>query len=401
MDQVDVQQGQGTGCTGWGTRPSCLETSMDVGDETVVHLTSCTYHSHPKSLELFKEPHSSYSIIQFYSANSILGLNIRACCAMCTMRPPPPLGNRLKSIDEDPLDAIGLPSRGDAKLASSEAQEYYFELLKSRCEAEGFSVGSIQVRQCAGRSGSCLAKQFSNLDLFDRNRRNNQQLAKLLSAMRKLRESLVATKRCDELTREAYLLIIRLTIYLEHHEAYHPALLYVLHSPGLAGLFTRGENMELARYSVLDLAGRQEAMREAWDQAWRCGILHPRPFGDLEDVSRLRADGRGDISNQTLKCVLRAAVRNDLLLFHTQKQKLSLNERILLKPLQRRLDADAVACLSRAYFGAKVDFVERTFNLRWSNESEKVNRGIAEATKSWQKEGENLVFRVPQARKTK
>ena len=305
---------------------------------------------------------------------------------------------RLKPVKSDLLESVGLPSKGDVTLNSFARQKEFFDCLKRRCEAKGLGPSEDSSHGDDQLGVERLDEQFNNLTFQPA--ANEEQIHIIRSAMRKLRESLMATNRRDELTREAYLYIIRSSIRQQYHEAYHPALLYLLRTPGLAKLLGIVEYLEIVRYAVLDLAGRQDALREAWELAWRTGIFkYQRNFHETQRSRNELLSKSLEKRNETVRRVLHAATRNDVMLFHIHKQELSENEGQLVGPLQRRLDLHTVRCLSKAYFEASIYFVEHVINLRWYNEVEKDCRGLREATKSWQIEDTRLIFRKPHARK--
>ncbi|KAL9085469.1 MAG: hypothetical protein Q9159_004664 [Coniocarpon cinnabarinum] len=310
---------------------------------------------------------------------------------------------RLKPVKQDPLECIGLPSKGESGLTHPKAQEQYFQLLLSRSMNLGIHPPHVET---TGGENASLDTVVSNLQRFairggedtaQLDEKSQQELTILLSAMRKLRESLVATKRFDSFTNSAYLFIIRSTISVEHHEAYYPALLHALRVLDHDCRFTESQREELAAYAVLDVAGRQNALREAWETAWRHKLFTSEDRSPSHQSSQQAAskpppqEARG----HHIRAVLRAAIHVDVLAFHRCKVYLSRNEQILLRPLEERLTSTAVVCLQRGYFAAELGYVEKVLDLSWSNREEREARHIAHVTRSWRIENAKLVFRHP------
>ena len=309
---------------------------------------------------------------------------------------------RLKPLREDPLEALGLPSKGETGLTSWRSQEQYFNLLSDRARKVGLhALGLHSAQNRATVEG--IEHRLDTLSIQDSalptepSERSQDELVTVLGAMRKLRESLVATKRYDAFTTEVYLFVIRSTIPLAHHEAYHPALTYALRVLAKRSVLPHGTLHELVTYAVLDLASRQDATRVAWETAW-----HHNLFAQADTTPR---DLQQSASNASLRIhvgqirkILQSATHLDLLTFHQCKQGLSGNEQVLLRPLERRLTIDAIACLSRAYFTAEVTYVEKLLNFDWSNESDRERVLIARATGSWHAEQTKVVFRRPKTK---
>ena len=310
-------------------------------------------------------------------------------------------GNRLKTINIDPLEVIGLPSKGELGLTSYSAQERYFETLRQRCLA----IGLKPAREVYKHSGHAdtVSTALKNLSLAspqvedDWSSCNQDELAVILSAMRKLRESLIATKRYDGFAVTAYLFIIRSTISLQHDE-YHPALLHAVNVLIRQCDVADHDRDELIAYEVLDLAGRQNAVREAWEYAWHKNLFTSTGVSQQcrnDEVQQALRQHR-----QSLRLTLKSAIHHNVLMFHHHWTYLTSNERLLLQPLEQRLTVYAVACLSRAYFTAETKFVEKALNTSLSDKMKFVRDSyrLLEGTKEWHVEEDKVVFRRPRAR---
>ncbi|KAL2159446.1 hypothetical protein VTH06DRAFT_2451 [Thermothelomyces fergusii] len=186
--------------------------------------------------------------------------------------------SRLKPVEQDPLAEYGLPSKGEKRLLSPKVQESYFTQITARYLAFCTAAGD----------GDNLQKQFARLSLnggdsksSNRSSRlqplpppllspapseelaqdrppklseagrphsssasssysaatavaeagpesGHQHLSQILSALRKLREAIIASNRRDHFAVQVYLFSARLGILASAYETYYPALLQLL-----------------------------------------------------------------------------------------------------------------------------------------------------------------------------
>ncbi|KAL2200310.1 hypothetical protein P885DRAFT_27619 [Corynascus similis CBS 632.67] len=164
--------------------------------------------------------------------------------------------SRLKPVELDPLAEYGLPSKGEKRLLSPKVQESYYTQITARYLALCTAAGDRDN----------LQKQFARLSLTTRNDSrvskpsqlqplpspllssepeprpppsslgntltdSDQHLAQIFSALRKLREALVASNRRDHFAVQVYLFSARLGILASAYETYYPALLHLLRWP--------------------------------------------------------------------------------------------------------------------------------------------------------------------------
>jgi hypothetical protein len=87
-----------------------------------------------------------------------------------------------------------------------------------------------------------------------------KDLSILILAMRKLRESLLASHRLDSFSTQCCIFIIRFSIQLKHMHSYHPALLYLLCCIHPVLPLPSSILSEFSSYLVLDLACRQKGL---------------------------------------------------------------------------------------------------------------------------------------------
>ncbi|KAK4247939.1 hypothetical protein C7999DRAFT_31618 [Corynascus novoguineensis] len=181
--------------------------------------------------------------------------------------------SRLKPVELDPLAEYGLPSKGEKRLLSPKVQESYYTQITARYLAFCTAAGDRDN----------LQKQFARLSLTNSNDsrvskpsqlqplpspllssepepvspsgtppRNyppkpskwerppsssspgntltdsDQHLAQIFSALRKLREAIVASNRRDHFAVQVYLFSARLGILASAYETYYPALLHLV-----------------------------------------------------------------------------------------------------------------------------------------------------------------------------
>ncbi|PHH76006.1 hypothetical protein CDD82_4191 [Ophiocordyceps australis] len=261
--------------------------------------------------------------------------------------------------DQDGLQSMGLPSKGDGRLLDLKTQEKFYTKIVERymaecCEAGGrdellrrFSaVEGAQPQQ--GRAGS-----RSGLD-------------DVLAALRKLREGIVAAQRSDDFALQAYLFNIRLAILARQPDAYHPAILHLLRVLHPRHALSSIELHEVAAYLVLDTACRR---------------------GRLGDAYALRA--RYALVDAKLAAVLRALAHDNAPLFWRLRNAVDGHcARIMLwaEPLLRR---HVLKCIGRSYLSVDVAFVERVAGASWD---QLTREGVG-----WQLEGGRVTIRKPRA----
>ncbi|KAJ4300545.1 hypothetical protein N0V88_003223 [Collariella sp. IMI 366227] len=132
-------------------------------------------------------------------------------------RTPQGRPSRLKPVEQDPLAEYGLPSKGEKRLLSPKVQESYYSKIVERYLAFCTEAGDRDT----------LQKQFARLSGILALHtlpvpHNNDALSQILSALRKLREALVASHRTDDFAIQVYLFSVRLGIQASSFETYLP-----------------------------------------------------------------------------------------------------------------------------------------------------------------------------------
>ncbi|KAL9035352.1 MAG: hypothetical protein Q9214_006621, partial [Letrouitia sp. 1 TL-2023] len=258
--------------------------------------------------------------------------------------------SRLKPVRLDPLDSIGLISKGDISLLDLKTQESYFSTIRSRCTQHLFSVKSPE------NSGEALAAAISQLSLQQdtsvdgvanaslarppsveqrETSSKDRDLSAILLSMRKLRESLVSTSRNDAFALQAYSFIIRTAILFAHPESYHPALLHLLRRLHPQNPLPKEEETEFVIYHVLDLACRQDDLAEAfWIRNY---------YG---------------LSNRHIDLLLKALSSRNWVMFWKVKGRMDVYSAKLAEWAEDRIRKNAIECLGRSYMSLKKDFLE-------------------------------------------
>ena len=304
-------------------------------------------------------------------------------------RRPAAAWGRLKSVPVDPLENLGLPSKGDNRYASGcytlvEHQLSNRRLLDFKTQESYY--GKILERYmqfCAAAGhGDGLAKAFASMSLNGGASTNvppihvrsiasipgqapdtSKELSTILMAMRKLREGLVASARTDSFAQRAYILIIRAAILTRHMESYHPALLHLLRRIHEATPLAASEHHEFVSYYILDLACRQ---------------------GDLAAAYTART--LYQYRDQRVDQVLKALAHDNWYSFRMTGTLVDGYQKRLMEWADDGMRKHALKCLGKSYLSVEKAYVERVTDREWDilRETNKVG---------WQLEGNKVIIR--------
>ncbi|KAI4129294.1 MAG: hypothetical protein LQ338_002303 [Usnochroma carphineum] len=283
--------------------------------------------------------------------------------------------SRLRPAVIDPLDSVGLVSKGDRSLLDHSTQESYFNTIKTRYHA---LAGTSKARK---EDGDALATNLATLSLDqhvagdskDATKKESlaaahavtasPELSTIIMAMRKLREAVVASGRNDAFAKTVYLFIIRTTIMLGHPESYHPALLHLFHRLHVVRPLSKEEEKEFVGYFLLDMACRQHDLANAlWIQ------------------------NMYDYRIEKINMVLSALVHGDWVLFGKAKRTADIYQKHLMTWADERMASHSVQCLGRSYLSLPRDSVERCTGMRWEK--------LKELKKlSWTLDGDTVVIK--------
>ncbi|KAI9851027.1 MAG: hypothetical protein M1838_004638 [Thelocarpon superellum] len=298
-----------------------------------------------------------------------------------TARAPSGPWGRLKSVPLDPLESIGLLSKGDKRLLECKFQEHYYNTIVAR-----------YLRFCASSGGGDhLEQQFASLSLVQEHQSahnpsrpsdtvdvgvgvgvsaadgKERELGVIMAAMRKLREGIVASKRVDEFAVQVYFFCIRAAILVKHVESYHPALLYLLRTIHLHRALSPSELQEFGAYLVLDLACRQRDYAQAYE------VRH------AHRIHERRTDA-----------IVRAMVHDDYQLFWHIKGNVDGYRAKIMEQAERGMRIVALKCLGRTYFTVDQAFLTRVTATEWKQL--KTDYGVG-----WELDGEKVIIRKPKA----
>ncbi|TVY43540.1 hypothetical protein LSUB1_G002459 [Lachnellula subtilissima] len=292
--------------------------------------------------------------------------------------------SRLKPANLDPLEALGLPSKGDNRLLDHKVQERYHAKIVERYMA--FCTD-------AGR-GDELLRRLARMDISQENERSNKaqrqipqnaanirtvvdanvdisgqrDLATLIMAMRKLREGIVASNRVDDFSIQAYIFCIRLSILVKQMESYHPAILHLLKKMHTTQPLAKTELNEFVGYLVLDLACRQNDLAQAYSVRLEWG---------LQDTK--------------VNAVLRALAHDNYFLFWKVKTSVDGYKAKLMEFAEEGIRRQTLKCLGRGYLSIDKPALEKYVSTTWTSLTKDYGVG-------WQLEGSKVIIRKPKTR---
>ena len=282
--------------------------------------------------------------------------------------------SRLKPVQQDPLEAVGLPSKGDNKLLNHKFQETYYAKIVPRYME--FCAG-------AGRDTDALDRAFASMNLdgtpdvrqsveskamngvrpVEDNPGSAKELGILLMAMRKVREGIVGSGRTDGFAARAYMFIIRAAILTSTFESYQPALLHLLNGIHPQTPLSNSELHEFLGYQVLDLACRLKDFAEAF-----------------------RVRNQWQYKDDKVEGILLALMRDDWIDFWKLKDAVDGYQRAFMAWVEDEIRKHALKSLGKTYFTVERAYVEKCCGRSW--EELKVLNGVA-----WELENDKVVIR--------
>jgi hypothetical protein len=195
-----------------------------------------------------------------------------------------------------------------------------------------------------------------------------KDLSVLMMAMRKLREGIVASKRVDDFSIQAYIFCIRLSILVKQIESYHPAILHLLKRMHPVQPITSTVLQEFVGYLVLDLACRQNDLAQAY-------LI--RSTYHLHDAK--------------VDAILRALAHDNYDLFWKAKRSVDTHKAKLMEFAEDGIRKHTLKCLGRSYLNIDLPALEQYTSTSWSSLTKDYGVG-------WQLEGTKVVIRKPKAR---
>ncbi|RGP66237.1 sphingosine kinase [Fusarium longipes] len=350
-------------------------------------------------------------------------------------RMPPGAWGRLKPVEQDPLQDMGLPSKGDDRLLNHKTQEWYYNQIISRflafCTEAGDkdsiirSFEALDIRTAnptpaaqytkpppghvPSMTPSTLAKDTTRTSEVTgsppddtvapssssltsplkalrsiipssgpttamlaaiEDSDNTKSLQDVLMALRKLREGLVATKRADLFSIQAYIFSIRLSILVKHPESYHPAILHLLRYMAVWTPMVQSEIEEIAGYFMLDAACRRR---------------------DLTEAYFIRQDF--NIRNKKLDRILKALAHDNYISWQAAKQQVDRYYLKLMEWADDDMRLHALKCFGRSYLHVDLPYLEFSAGRKWNELKEKDNVG-------WELEDEKVTIKRVRARRS-
>lgn len=171
---------------------------------------------------------------------------------------------------------------------------------------------------------------------------NKTVLSLMMMALRKLREGLVASKRCDDFSIQAYIFCIRLSILVKQPESYHPAILYLLRELHPKQPLTSVELQEVVSYLVLDAACRRRELSEAYS---------------IRSKYKLK-DAKVD-------AVLHALAHDNYIRFRRVKHTIDGHRARVLDYADADVRMQTLKAFGRAYLGVDLAFLESVTDRKW------------------------------------
>ncbi|KAM0721185.1 hypothetical protein Q7P37_003472 [Cladosporium fusiforme] len=296
-------------------------------------------------------------------------------------RGPSGAWNRLKPVTIDPLDAYGLPSKGDKRLYDHKTQEaYYTKIIERYMKFCAASSGGEDLENAFSSlsiaSSSASTAPKPNLPLSEPATRPQvprqpsstdrpNDLPNILMAMRRLREGILGSRRRDAFAQRAYMFIAQASILTRQWESYQPALLHLVHDIHAQTPLSPLELRDFVGYMILDLACRQNELVQAY--ALKLKFAH---------------------QDRRVAAVLKALVHDDWPRFWRVRRAVDGYQRTLMGFAEERMKMHALKALGRSYLSADKAFVERSADAKWE---ELIQSGVG-----WQlQDNGTVVIRKP------
>ncbi|KAI3332273.1 hypothetical protein HD806DRAFT_519048 [Xylariaceae sp. AK1471] len=294
-------------------------------------------------------------------------------------RAPSAPWSRLKPVELDPLESMGLPSKGDSRLLDFKTQERYYTKIVERymtfCSDAGerdellrrfasLTLSSTKVNDRSNPTSATSSQPIpKNLKAAASRPDSSKALSDVLSALRKLREGIVASMRTDDFAIQAYLFCIRLCVLAKHPESYHPAILHLLRRIQPVHSMTTVELNEVISYLVLDTACRRNNLGEAFE------LRH-----------------RYRLKDSKVDAVLDALTHDNYIKFKRLKQRVDGHRARLLEYAEEAMRRHLLKCFGRTYLSVDLSFLENCADSSWV-------RLTAEDGVGWELDGTKVIIR--------
>ncbi|KOS22560.1 hypothetical protein ESCO_001979 [Escovopsis weberi] len=296
---------------------------------------------------------------------------------------------RLKPVDQDPLESVGLPSKGDTRLLDLNAQEGYYTKIVERymmfCSDAGQRDELLRRFSALDVSGKPAPSPAPSPSLaagpapapaqdlaLDRGAladpAKTKALSDVLAALRKLREGIVATNRADDFAAQAYLFCIRLSILVKDPESFHPAILHLLRAIHPRHPLAAVERAEVLAYLVLDTACRRGRLGEAYALRRAHALRDPK-----------------------VNAALAALTHDNYVLFQRVKRSVDGHRARLMEWAEADMARHVLKCFGRSYLSVDRGFLEAMTGAEWQVLVDSYSVG-------WELQGNTVVVRKVRGR---
>lgn len=204
----------------------------------------------------------------------------------------------------------------------------------------------------------------------------SDELSRILTALRKLREGLLATSNqapSPVFSQRVHVFNIRLAILAHHPQSYQASLRYILfHLHTAANPLSLPELKEMTTYLILDTALRE---------------------GNLVEAYRLRTRARRDFdfASRDIDDTLSAVVSNDWIRFWKVYKRVDGHIRALLHFHEDALRKSVLKAISRSYMKCDVKWIVKSATggeLSW-------DELVAREDVGWLRDGDVAIIRKP------
>lgn len=213
-----------------------------------------------------------------------------------------------------------------------------------------------------------LSRLSVNVLDADNSSNEDRDLSVLIMAMRKLREGIVASKRIDDFSMQAYMFCIRLSILVKHMESYHPALLHLLHKMHPVKPLSNVDLQEFSGYLVLDLACRR---------------------GDLAQAHVIRRHFK--LKDPKIDAILKSLAHDNYHIFWRTKKIVDGHKLKMMEFAEDRMRKHTLKCFGRTYFTLDKAYVELVTDCPWTNL-------VRDYQVGWELQESNIIIRRPKGR---
>ncbi|POS82362.1 hypothetical protein EPUL_006829 [Erysiphe pulchra] len=240
-------------------------------------------------------------------------------------------------------------------------QETFYTRIVERYMAfcSDASQGDELIRRLARMSLSTAIRE-PHSELTDK---SEKEIGILIMAMRKLREGIIASRRIDDFSIQAFIFSIRLSISVKHMESFHPAILHLLKRMHPVQPLASTERQELVSYLVLDLACRQDELAEAFFVRNQYQIRDPK-----------------------IDAILKALAHDNYVLFWKVKRTVDGHRAKLMEFSEDAMRKHTLKCLGRSYLKMDLSSVENYTQTTWHSLTQHFGVG-------WQLEDGNVNIR--------